>query len=301
MLKIWFKTKKLLKMNIINQKFNQIKEKMRKIIKTTKVFDIDFSFVFVFVIAYFLGEFKLYFWYIVFLLGHELSHFFVAKRLGYYPKKIKLNFFGAVLEGDDDFALRDEIKVVLAGPFFNFCVIVFCYLSFWFEPETFEFLNDILLANWALLLFNMLPIFPLDAGRLILLRLTAKQTRVKAIKTAKIISILFVFALFVLFLLSSFYTFTFSLGTTAVNLMFLVLSNSEDTSYKRQLFVSRKFKLLEKGLLERTIYVKDSVSIYSLFKFIDDQHYNRFVFLNSNYRQVNSLDEVDFYRKIGML
>lgn len=285
----------------MRQYFDKIREKMQKFTKNIKIFDIDFSFVFVFIIAYFLGEFKFYFWYVIFLLGHELSHFFVAKKLGYYPKKIKLNFFGAVLEGDDDFALRDEIKVVLAGPLFNFCAIVFCYLSFWFEPETFCYLNDILLANWALLLFNMLPVFPLDAGRLILLKISGKQTRLKAIKTAKTISVLFVFAVFAMFLLSGFYSFNFSLGTAAVNLMFLVLSNSEDTSYKRQLFISRKFRLLEKGLLERTIYVKNSLSNYSLFKFIDDHHFNRFVFLDASLKRVRSIDEVEYYKQIGML
>lgn len=283
------------------QNFNNIKQNMRKIFQKIKVIDIDFSFVLIFIIAYFLGEFKFYVWYVIFLFGHELSHFLVAKKLGYYPKKIKLNFFGAVLEGDDDFVLNDEIKVIFAGPCFNFCVIVFCYLSFWFKPETYEFLIDILLANWALLIFNMLPIFPLDAGRLILLGFSKKQLRVKAVKSAKIVSFIFIFMLFLLFLVSSFYVFNFSLGTTAINLMFLLLSNGEDTSYKRQLFVMRKFNLLEKGLLERTIYLKDSTSVYSLFKHIDDSHFIRFVFINSNYQKTNSMDEIEFYKKIGML
>ena len=68
-------------------------------------------------------ETKFYVWYILSLFLHELCHFFVAKKLGYYPKKIKLNFFGAVLEGDDDFVLKDELKIILAGPLFNFFVI----------------------------------------------------------------------------------------------------------------------------------------------------------------------------------
>lgn len=284
-----------------HQNFNKNREKMQKNKDKQYLFNIDLSFIFIFVIAYFIGEFRFYFFYVLFLIGHELSHFFVAKKLGYYPKKIKLNFFGAVLEGDDDFAQKDEMKIVLAGPFFNFCVIIFCYLCFWFEPETYEFLYEILTANWALLLFNILPIFPLDMGRFLLLFLSTKKIRNDAVRLAKNISIIFVLSLFGLFLLSSFFEFNFSLGTAAVNLMFLTLSNSEDTSYKRQLFVNRKFKLLRKGLLERVIYVQDNTPYFSLFKYIDDGHFVKFVFLDKSLRIVKTMSEVEFYLQNQML
>jgi len=285
----------------ITSKFNKIREKLRKICQIPRLVQIDISFLFVLLFVFFVGEIRFYFWYILSLLGHELSHFFAAKKLGYFPKKIKLNFFGAVLEGDDDFLIRDEIKVVLAGPFFNFCIIIFCYLSFWFEPESYIILYDILMANWALLMFNFLPIFPLDFGRFLLLFFSLKQSRMQAIKNAKIVSYVFIFVMFLLCLISSFYTFNFSLGLSAINLMFLAFSNGKDTSYKRQLFVSRKFNLLKKGLLERTVYVENDTALYSLFKFIDDSHYFRFVFLDSNLKPSYSMGEIEFYEKIGMI
>jgi len=165
---------KILK-NIKN--FNKKRQYLRKNKRKKHLLDIDISFFLVFIIAFFIGEFRFYVWYILFLLGHEFSHFYVAKKLGYYSKKIKLNFFGAALEGNDDFALKDEIKIIFAGPIFNFCFIVFCYLSFWFNPESYEFLYEILYANWALFIFNMLPIYPLDFGRIILLYFSKKRTR----------------------------------------------------------------------------------------------------------------------------
>ena len=281
--------------------FKKKQEKMRKIKNVKNIFSVDFSFYFVFLIAYFIGEIKFYAIYILFLIFHELSHFFIAKKLGYFPKKIKLNFFGAVLEGDDDFSLRDEIKIVLAGPLFNFFVIIFCYLCFWFWPETYEFLYDVLVVNWALFLFNCLPIFPLDFGRLILLYLSLKKDRVTAVKYARNFSFIFVILLFVFYLISCFYSINFSLGCSAMNLMILVLSNGEDTSYKRQLFVNRKFKLLSKGLLERSIYVDCESSIYSLFKFIDDNHFFKFVFLNKRLEVVDLMTEIDVYKKLDLL
>ena len=87
-------------------------------------------------IAIFISEVYLYFVYVAFGLLHELAHYFVAKKLGYLAKNIRLNFFGASLEGCDDFSLVDEIKIILAGPLFNFCIVVLCYLAFWFYPES---------------------------------------------------------------------------------------------------------------------------------------------------------------------
>lgn len=279
--------------------FNKKIKKVQKIKNKYNIFNIDLSFIFILVFALFLDEIKFYIFYILSLLLHELSHFFVSKKLGYFPKKIKLNFFGAVLEGDDDFVLKDELKIILAGPLFNFFVIIFCYLSFWFYPESYICLYDILIANWSILLFNLLPIFPLDMGRIILNALSKKYDRTKAIKKARNISLMFIFLLFFMFILSSFFTFNFSLGLTSVNLLCLLFSRCEDTSYKRQLFVDRKFKLLKKGLLERVVYVSDSLSNYSLFKFIDDNHFNKFVFLDSKYKKVKELTEIDFYYQMG--
>lgn len=284
-----------------NNNFNKNSKYLRKIKNRMQFLDIDISFVFVFIIAFFVGEFRFYICYILFLLGHEFSHFFVAKKLGYYPKKIKLNFFGAALEGDDDFAPNDEIKIIFAGPFFNFCFIIFCYLSFWFNPESYEFLYDILYANWALFLFNILPIFPLDFGRIILLYFSKKRARNKALILIKKISVAFIICLFCLFLVSSFYELNLSLGLSAINLMALALSSSEDTSYKRQLFVSRKFKLLKKGLLERVIYVDDKMKNYSLFKFIDDNHFVKFVFLNESFVVIKTMNEIEFYKQNQLL
>ena len=145
--------------------FNKKDTNLRKIKNKLSFFKIDISFFILLVLAYFLDSIRVYFIYVLFLLFHETSHFFIAKKLGYMPEKVHLSFFGASLEGYDDFNFYDEIKIVLAGPLFNFFVIVFCYVLFWFFPATSVELTDILTANLSILLFNVLPIYPLDMGR----------------------------------------------------------------------------------------------------------------------------------------
>ncbi len=274
--------------------FNKNREVLR-------FFKVDFSFFIMLILAFFLDEVRLYFCFICFLIMHELAHFVVAKKLGYMAKRIKLNFFGASLEGLDDFLLTDEIKVILAGPLFNLSIVVLCYLSFWFYPESYHYLNEILLANWAIFAFNFLPVYPLDLGRVLHAVFSKKYDRQKSLKTVKFLSLIFLILMFILFLISFFFEFNFSFGFVIVNLTFLLFSSSKDTSFKRQLFVSRKYKLLKKGLIERNIYVEKDKPHFSLFKYIDDYHFVNFIFLDSNLKEDGMLSEIELYKELGLL
>lgn len=285
--------------NMLKQlKINRISTKLAKI---CSFFKIDASFFVVLIISVFLDETSFYMWYLIFMLLHELSHFFVAKKLGYYPTKIRLGIFGAKLEGYDDFVLNDEIKIVLAGPLFNLLIIVLVYLSFWFNPESYDFLHDILIANWVLFIFNSLPVFPLDCGRIILALFSLKLNRESALKRTKIISFFMVGLLFVFYLFSLCYGANFTFGFAVVNLAFMCLSSTKDTSYKRGLFAKRKFDRLSSGLIERNIYISDEVQHYKLFKYIDDSHFVNFVFLSKDLTVTSKLSEVEFYKENNLI
>ena len=281
--------------------YNKNDSFLRKMLKFGKVIKIDFSFFLIFAVAWCVDEVGLFFCYLIFSVLHEFVHFFIAKKLGYYPKKIHLTFFGASLEGYDDFGLQDEIKIVLSGPIFNLCVVVVCYLSFWFYPESYNFLYDILICNWSIFLFNFLPIYPLDFGRFLLALFTKTYNRKSALKRVKFISFIFLCSLFIMFLISLFFDYNFSLGFVCINLASLSMKSSRDTSYKRQLFVDKKFDKLKKGLIERTVYLKSDVKDFVFYKFIDDYHFVKFVLVDKNYKIVKTFNEIDFYRENGFI
>lgn len=275
-------------------------KKTIKIIKNCVFVKIDLSFFVIFLIAFLIDEIYFYVVYVLSMLMHEFAHLIVAKKLGYCSSKMKLSFFGAKLEGEDDFLLKDEIKIVLAGPLFNFCVIIFCYLSFWFYPESYNYLYNVLIANFALLIFNSLPIFPLDLGRCLLAFLSLKHNRVVALEKVKKFSIFFILSLFVLYVLTFVYFKNFSFGFVCVNLMNLCISSAKDTSFKRQFFVRKKFEKLSKGLPEKNIYVSANESLYSLYKFIDNSHFINFIFLDNNLKIQKKLTEIELYDKFGL-
>ena len=262
---------------------------------------VDYSFIVLMILAFLLDSIKLYFLYVIFIILHEMAHLFVAKRLGYLPEKMKLTMFGASLEGFDDFFLFDEIKIVLAGPLFNLFIVVGCYLSFWFYPESFEFLNNVLIVNESILFFNLLPIFPLDAGRLLLCFSSIKRGRRDGLKFVKKISMFFVFMLFCLSIISFFFVFNFTLGFASINLCVLLFESSNGTSFKREILFRKKLKKLQNGIVQKCVYIKEGYPKQLLLKFIDGEHYFCFIFVDQNFCEKHRLDEYELMIELGLI
>ncbi|GAC1639288.1 MAG: site-2 protease family protein [Candidatus Dormibacteraceae bacterium] len=108
------------------------------------------------------------------LLAHEMGHAIIARRLGVKVDGITLWIFGGVarLRGDSP-TPGTEVKIAIAGP------LVSLALAILFGAVTFGlYANSALpliaggagwlaFTNGMLLLFNLIPAFPLDGGRLL--------------------------------------------------------------------------------------------------------------------------------------
>jgi Zn-dependent protease len=119
------------------------------------------------------------------ILLHELGHALVARREGIEVSGIDLFFFGGVMKmSRDTTSPGQEFRVAVAGPLVTLlivvagglvCVLLFGWETFWqaarldrvVEPGAFELLLSFLVAvNVLLLVFNLVPAFPLDGGRI---------------------------------------------------------------------------------------------------------------------------------------
>jgi len=105
------------------------------------------------------------------LLGHELAHAVVARRFGVKVGGITLWLFGGVsrLDGDPPSASAEAL-IAGVGPLTSL-VIAGLAFGLMFVTAAAPLVSDVFawlaLVNVALALFNLVPAFPLDGGRLL--------------------------------------------------------------------------------------------------------------------------------------
>lgn len=133
---------------------------------------------------------------------HELGHTVVAQRYGMTVQDIILTPIGGVarLSGIPDDP-HQEIRIALAGPYISLLLALSGGSLFWLGLKILpEFLNILLLyfaaLNLILFVFNLIPCFPMDGGRVLRAWLSIKKgalegTRIAA-ELAKYISIFFI-------------------------------------------------------------------------------------------------------------
>ncbi|MBI5469315.1 MAG: site-2 protease family protein [Deltaproteobacteria bacterium] len=106
------------------------------------------------------------------VLIHELAHSYTANRLGLDIHEITLFIFGGVAEltrePDDPIV---ELKIAIAGPAASLLLAAVFWgasklmdASAW--PLVYSVVSYLALINLVLLIFNMIPGFPLDGGRI---------------------------------------------------------------------------------------------------------------------------------------
>jgi Zn-dependent protease/predicted transcriptional regulator len=108
------------------------------------------------------------------LLMHELSHSYVAKRSGIKINRITLWLFGGVAEmGEDVQKPGDEFRMAIAGPIVTFVlggIFGLLYLLLRSKNVSIVIVEPLQwLAFWniAIGVFNLLPAYPLDGGRVL--------------------------------------------------------------------------------------------------------------------------------------
>ena len=108
------------------------------------------------------GQIKTYMWIMLFALIHEFAHMFTGLLLRLKPKTMKIEPFGiSIIFEDFGCSRKNRIIIALAGPIMNFIIVfVFCFIHV--KAQMLIINSNILLA-----LFNLLPIYPLDGGRII--------------------------------------------------------------------------------------------------------------------------------------
>lgn len=173
----------------------------------------------------------------VLLFFHECGHFLMACLFGFDVDRIYFYPWGGISKFTTklNVSIFQEFIVLIAGPIFQ-VVVYYILVRISFFSSYLSLIKNI---NFSLLIFNMLPIYPLDGGRLLNLMLNCFLS----FKKSFFISIYFSFLVIVLF-------FCFNLNNIGINLIFIVCF----LFYKILDEKSKFLFYMDKFLLERYLY-----------------------------------------------
>lgn len=140
--------------------------KCRRFISKIKI---NPAFVLLFAAFYISDMVFVYFLALLCGLWHELGHLCAMKLVGNRTGTIHIHPFGiGILKGESKlYSYQKDIFVYIAGPLFNLLASVIFYLLFsdmvWWNRE----IASLIGINLVLFLFNLMPVFTLDGGRIL--------------------------------------------------------------------------------------------------------------------------------------
>lgn len=122
---------------------------------------LDKSFLFFLAIIILTGSFNDFILYFSLLIIHELGHTITGLLLGYKLDKISFYSYGGVTKFNMmmNVPLKKELLILIMGPVAQ--IIGYLILKIYIDS------NNLTLYHYTLLIFNLLPVYPLDGGRLV--------------------------------------------------------------------------------------------------------------------------------------
>lgn len=225
------------------------------------------------------------------VLLHECAHARVAKKLGYELNVIKLMPYGAALCGNVQLKPKHEVFIAVAGPVFNIFVAVVIAAVWWVLPSSYMFTQAFCYGNIYIGLFNLLPVYPLDGGRVMLALLSGKIKRGKAYTIMRIVSAVcgtVAIALFVLFSVHA-----LNLCLLSVGLFMIVSAFIPDgrAKYRALFAVGNRMEMLKSPLEVKLYAVSRHAVIADVCTMLDPDRYSEFTVIDDNMNECGRFTE----------
>jgi len=221
------------------------------------------------------------------VLIHELSHSLVARAYGIRVKQIMLFIFGGISDIEEEPKdYRKEFKIAIAGPLVSLALSAFFALLWWttttnlmiaqssstddFSTMVLTMINAILyyssILNLILGIFNLIPAFPMDGGRILRSLLYRgnnnydKSTRI-AVRIGVIMSYVF-FGFGILTIISG----SFVSGLWIILIGWFLKNGAQ--SYMNQYDIMKILSNIKSGELMKTntISVPEDISVNTIMK-----------------------------------
>ena len=222
----------------------------------------------------FLGYFNLYLCFFLVLIVHESGHILFSLIFKWKIKQIIFMPLGLLLKFEDNLnkPLIEEFIISIMGIIFQLIFILFIHN------------NKIIIVSNIILLFNIIPVYPLDGSKILNILLN----KITNFKNSYFLTLIVSFFTIIIILFIS----IIKLSLISIISMLPLLKNIIDLFYERN-------KLFIKFLLERYLYnfnYKKSITIYSINDMKRD-YYHYFYINNNKYSEKEMLNSYFNYKK----
>ncbi|MEG2620955.1 MAG: hypothetical protein RSA10_02540 [Bacilli bacterium] len=210
-----------------------------------KKVEISFFFVLLIFLSLISGLFKDIICFFLVIIIHEMGHVIISLILRWKIKSVKLGICGGYIVYDEiiDKPFFEEFLISISGIVFQIIFFVICTLLLSKELINDELYLIIKKYHYAILIFNLLPIIPLDGSKILSIILNKFVSYNKSLYISSFISGLFLLLSFI-----------FCLCTNQVQCSnFMILFFLIDSLIK---YVSDIPYLYNKFILERYLYPK---------------------------------------------
>lgn len=238
--------------------------------------------------------------YAVVLIVHEFAHAAVAEKLGYELRSVRIMPYGIAINGDFDGVYpAHEIAIAVAGPLANLLMWILLAGSWWMFPQTYAATEYLAEACLFTALINLLPVYPLDGGRIfrgvLSLRLRPRTVAV----TVRIVSIALGAALVAGCVALMVTGVNFSYATLGIFVAASLCLPSGMGGYERIYSTACRAKQLGRGLPTRDVMVSGEVTALALYKMLRPDLYTRFLICDGDMDVLACVTESDLIRSAG--
>jgi stage IV sporulation protein FB len=136
---------------------------------------LDLKIFLVIIIFILTGQVEIYGVFMLFALIHELGHIVIGMCMNFEPEKLELNPYGVSVNfkvtpenynkkiKNANMLELKKIGIAIAGPL---CNLIIAFVVQFFNID-FDLKMQLIYTNVLICLFNLLPIYPLDGGRIL--------------------------------------------------------------------------------------------------------------------------------------